>query len=112
MNETISITDEDGKAYEFEKTEFECELLKVVNNEIIGYFVGTNGESYFCTWTEKGRIWKTSIPEKDRRLFDLIPIKPKELTLKEILQDVQDKQMSVYASELLIKARFKIKEES
>ena len=39
-----------------------------------------------------------------------LPIPSDELTLKEILQDVQEKKISVDASELLIKARFKISE--
>lgn len=42
--------------------------------------------------------------------INITPMELKELTLKEILQDVQDRKMSVAASELLIKARFKINE--
>lgn len=42
--------------------------------------------------------------------LDNLPIPSDEMTLKEILQDVQDKRISVDASELLIKARFKISE--
>lgn len=43
--------------------------------------------------------------------LDNLSMPSDELTLKEILQDVQDKKISVDASELLIKARFKINED-
>lgn len=57
LKETISITDEDGKVYEFEKPEFKCELLKVVHGLIIGYVVigGLSVRSH--TWLRTGECF-------------------------------------------------------
>ena len=43
MKETISITAPDGTVHEFEKPEFECELLEVKDEKIFGWHRGDNG---------------------------------------------------------------------
>lgn len=64
--------------YGFE-ADFEGEILKEVKElkgiEYLGYFVGGNKTYYPCIWTKSGRIWKTSVSEKDRELYNLKPIK-------------------------------------
>ena len=81
--ETISVVDENGKVYEFEKPDFECELLKVLfdhNNKayIIGYSLDVRkelGYPYPKTWTIDGKCY-----DDDDTLdgdFNLTPIKPK-----------------------------------
>ena len=109
LEETISITDKDGKVYKFEKD-------RLYNHRL--FYVDINNKTVFgianCSsvyWKEDGKCYNAYDSER-LEVYDLTPIKPKELTLNEILQDVQDKQMSVHASELLIKAQFKISEES
>ena len=66
------------KEYGFE-ADFEGEILKEVKElkgiEYLGYFVGGNKTYYPCIWTKSGRIWKTSVSEKDRELYNLKPIK-------------------------------------
>lgn len=66
------------KDYGFE-ADFEGEILKEVKElkgiEYLGYFVGGNKTYYPCIWTKSGRIWKTSVSEKDRELYNLKPIK-------------------------------------
>ena len=67
--ETISIKDEDGKVYEFEKPRFECELLKVVDGMIVMYYKTILGTMGARILTSDG----TSTDES----FSLTPIKPK-----------------------------------
>ncbi len=66
------------KDYGFE-ADFEGEILKEIEElkgiEYLGYFVGDNKTHYPCIWTKSGRIWKTSVSEKDRELYNLKPIK-------------------------------------
>ena len=66
------------KDYGFE-ADFEGEILKEVKElkgiEYLGYFIGGNKTYYPCIWTKSGRIWKTSVSEKDRDLYNLKPIK-------------------------------------
>ena len=109
LDSTLSITDKDGKVYKFEKD-------RLYNHRL--FYVDINNKTVFgianCSsvyWKEDGKCYNAYDSER-LEVYDLTPIKPKELTLNEILQDVQDKQMSVHASELLIKAQFKISEES
>lgn len=68
--ETISIKDENGKEYVFEKPEFECELLKVVNGCIVAYVV-YSGNNFAVLYYTDGKA--VSLPEK----FDLTLAKPK-----------------------------------
>jgi len=106
--ETISIKSDDGTVYEFEKPKFECELIKVKGDDIIGLVCFHDGRGDIAIWWNKN----TGYVEVNKNSnLCLTPIKPKQLTLKEILQDVQDKQMSVDASERLIRVIFKIDEE-
>jgi len=69
----LTIADQDGKVYEFEKPEFECELLKVYkNNKIIGSACNAN-------WDDELQplIWDTNgiVISRDSRMYDLTPIK-------------------------------------
>ena len=59
----ISIADEDGKAYEFEKPEFECELLKIINSKIIGYIVWKDN-LYPCSWFTLSGVCEMTIVDK------------------------------------------------
>lgn len=81
MSKTISIKDDNGKEYIFEMPEFECGLLKVIENNretfAIGYIYDyqvlpcvwnlDNGICYYGTMTS------TAIDGK----YNLTPIKPK-----------------------------------
>ena len=53
MKEAISITSNDGVVYEFNKPKFECELLKVVEDIIIGWYLHSN-IVYACGWKLDG----------------------------------------------------------
>ena len=53
MKEAISITSNDGVVYEFNKPKFECELLKVVEDIIIGWYLHSN-IVYACSWKLDG----------------------------------------------------------
>jgi len=74
MEGTLSITDDNGKVYEFEKPEFECELLKVVGLWIVGYSKMDEGNL-----TLMARCWDKNtgimIDSDTIRYFDLTPIK-------------------------------------
>lgn len=54
MKETISVTDENGKVYEFEKPEFECELYAIKQNRIVGF--ATSNMGYGLEWRLDGSI--------------------------------------------------------
>ena len=72
-NKTISITDENGKVYEFEKPEFECELLVFRYRQICGIgFEHYSDETsiYPIVWDKKGK-------STTHNNMDLTPIKPK-----------------------------------
>jgi hypothetical protein len=71
LEQTISITDEDDKVYEFEKPEFEGELLKVVGIFIIGYTKEDLG-AFSRTWDLSGVCVDSDIIGTSR---DLTPIK-------------------------------------
>jgi len=71
MSETISIKDESGKEYVFEKPEFGCELLKVYGNHIIGATQTDSGDS----WMEEK--WTIDGKSKHHAKWNITPIKPK-----------------------------------
>lgn len=87
--ETISIKDENGKEYVFEKPEFECELLKVINEKVIGTIkikdLDKNIHTTLFYWfLECGTIRKFdnfNFINQDRQYtedtYNLTPIKPK-----------------------------------
>ena len=71
--ETISITAEDGTVYEFEKPDFQCELLKVYKDTII---IGSACDAYHHS-TLQAISWMTDgCTVKDRdSIYELTPIK-------------------------------------
>jgi len=76
--ETISIKDKNGKIYEFEKPEFECELLKVKNGMIYG--IATNHQNSVCSfqWNTAGSIYSTTASSlKGSGVRNLTPVEPK-----------------------------------
>jgi len=67
-NEAISITDDNGKVYSFEKPEFECELKFVdVKSKIIGTI-----NNNITIWENNGECYYT---ETVSGMWNLIPIK-------------------------------------
>ena len=102
--ETLTITDEDGKVYEFEKPEFECELVKV---DTLGRVYFMSDERIYAWREDDGTIIISM--EDTYNIGDsvyskeLTPIKPKKQTLIEILEDVKYHKVSITDSELLIK---------
>ena len=74
--ETISIIDEDGKVYEFEKPEFDGEIVKVVGIFIIGYTNEIFG-AYPHSWNKlTGEC--TDGDSEEYRKYDLTPIQKKK----------------------------------
>jgi hypothetical protein len=82
--ETISIKDGDGKVYEFEKPEFECELLKTFKTDLniifgIGYTIITKNKipaPYPYIWDMCNGICYDTYDNQLEEL-NLTPIKPK-----------------------------------
>lgn len=74
--ERLSITDKDGKVYEFEKPEFKCELLKVVKDKILGYIITNKPMSFLapCYWYKSGFLGNADLLKE----YSLIPIKPEK----------------------------------
>lgn len=72
--ETISIKDENGKEYEFEKPEFNYEFLKVVDDIIIGYVKTYYNEIIGGYWKDNGEFISGRANYKE---WNLIQIKPK-----------------------------------
>ena len=74
--EILSIKDDNGKEYKFEKPDFDCELLKVVGGEIIGYITKPIKEdrelASAITWMLDG-ITQLGLYEQ----YELTPIKSK-----------------------------------
>ena len=116
--DTISISDGDKAEhfakFGFEVPEFECELLKAKDSGDVLGIIQEETHEEIATWSKTNGscvIHSTLVkPYTDYR-YNLTPLKPKQLTLNEILQDIQDKQMSVHAGELLIKAMFSLDSE-
>ena len=77
--ETISIKDENGKEYVFEKPDFKCELLKVVNYKdqlcIIGWIDRYGEVEAVYISAENGDCYVNGKWDDD---FDFTPIKPKQ----------------------------------
>lgn len=75
--EIISIADEGGKVYEFEKPEFECELLAIDDsNQIVG-LTYPNGQKTLTCFNLQGEAFEI-VDELIRwHNKDLAPIKPK-----------------------------------
>ena len=71
--ETLSITAEDGTVYEFEKPDFDCELLKVYENKKI---VGSACDASFGHELQPF-IWNINgiVISRDSRIYDITPIK-------------------------------------
>jgi len=70
--ETLTITDEDGKVYEFEKPEFECELLGIERDLIIGWVKDSQGYLFAYSWCKTNGLDNISTSSND---FNLTPIK-------------------------------------
>jgi len=74
--ETISIKDEQGEEYKFEKPKFECELFKMVGTSIFGWCrqISNPKVTYAVEWDMWGKCkWIKSAKTKD---YNLKPIKP------------------------------------
>jgi len=122
-NETISITDDNGKGEEEAITDSRNDICNNGNSDSLEAdmeIADDNGKVYESILeikadleidghTKRGVYNAIALLDEFIKNYNLKPIK-KELTLNEILQDVQDKKMSVHASELLIKAQFGIKQ--
>ena len=75
MNETISIEDENGKVYEFEKHDLDVRLYDIFPHRIVGS-VSTGQENRFVmVWGYDGTLHNTSDLSGDE--YNLKPIKPK-----------------------------------
>jgi hypothetical protein len=75
--ETLSITDDNGKEYKFEKPEFVCEFLKIVEDDdgiqIKGYIVSA-GQVLSIMWRAENGMAYTNYFRNDK--YCLNPIKP------------------------------------
>ena len=64
--------------YGFE-ADFEGEILKEVQEKrginYLGYFIGKNGTYYPCLWNLFGKVWKTSVKDEFKDIYNLKPIK-------------------------------------
>ena len=65
----ISIKDDNGVVYEFEKPDFECELLKVYGDYMIGATLSETGK----TWMEEK--WTIAGKSKHHKKWNLTPLK-------------------------------------
>ena len=86
IKETISITDEDGKVYEYSTPPFEFSnskskytLLKIVDNVVIGYEEHMSGDIYAWSWDKNsGKILYEDVDEDDIKGMSLTPIAKQE----------------------------------
>jgi len=78
--EIISITDEDGKVYEFEKPEFECELWKIVPESNTTHWDGRyNLTPIKPKWYEDKDNFPALVKFEHSKVFDTVDYyKPKE----------------------------------
>lgn len=70
---TIKIEDENGKVYEFEKPDFECEIFKATSMTIFGLI----RKSYLARWDIKtGDCIQVALQTSCIQHYDISPIKP------------------------------------
>jgi len=67
----LVVTDSNGTEHKFEQPSFECELLKVVDNKIVGYLL-LSGGIYPCYWDTEGKCWRQN-DTPDIKEFNLTP---------------------------------------
>lgn len=100
----ISIKDNDGTEYKFEKPDFDCELLKVINDYIIGYVV-VNTIPEPVRWSFRGKAFKTLDYLNSSKSFNLTPYKELKRGYKE--KDIKGKFILADEFEYEIMAIFK-----
>lgn len=88
QQETISITDEQGKEYKFEKPDFECDLLKAVGNTIYGIVYDKQGRDYAQQWDKRdGESFEFS--RIGDSMHNLTPIKKQWYEDEELIKEKQ-----------------------